>query len=36
MAMLSLATEWRASNVTDLQWKQVDPERKLAWMQLQR
>jgi integrase len=32
MATFSLATGLRASNVTGLQWSQVDEERKLAWI----
>jgi integrase len=32
MAAFSLATGLRASNVTGLEWSQVDEERKLAWI----
>src|SRR5439155_18020321 len=32
MAAFSLATGLRASNVTGLQWKQVDLTRQLAWV----
>jgi integrase len=32
MAAFSLATGLRASNVTGLQWSQVDEVRKLAWI----
>ena len=32
MAAFSLATGLRASNVTGLQWSQVDLARRLAWI----
>ena len=31
MAAFSLATGWRAANVTGLQWSHVDLTRRLAW-----
>lgn len=32
MAVFTLATGWRAANLTGLQWAQVDLVRRLAWV----